>query len=112
MMDFDRFMQERERRTIEVRVFDRLWQVPGEIPAWIPLAMAGGSGDASMIVARAAEVLLGRAFIDETAKHPRFSVEDLKDLVITLFKLINGQEPEERDAGVDGGPQSVPGRKE
>ncbi len=102
-LEFDRFMDEREKKTIDVRVFGKSWEAPASVPAWIPLTFARAERDGmelGRVSLRAAELLLGDAFVRETALHPEFSAEDLQALVGKLLQMILGGE---EDGGVEAG---------
>ena len=108
MLDFDRFLKEKQGETLKVRVFGRTYEVRKEIPAIVPILMARSEqamgkdgeemedGEATRLVLRAADALFGEKAMDEMAGKG-LGVEDLGELVRQVFTAIQKDE-EDGDA--------------
>ena len=95
VLNFDQFMSEKKKETIKVTIFGKLYEVPCEIPAIVPVMMARAeesSLDAqasTRMVMLAADALLGKTAVDEICGNG-MTAKDLGSLVQQLFKMING----------------------
>ncbi len=91
MLDFDRFLAEKEKEMLPVRVMGKVYEVRPEIPAMVPILMARseemGEGDATRLVLRAADALFGKEAMDEMAEKG-LSVDELAELVRQVFARI------------------------
>lgn len=99
MLDFDLFMSERNKETIDVKVFGKTYQVAKEIPAIVPVMMARAEEDANstlsgQMILRAADGFFGKGAVDEFCSKGMTTAE-LSNLVTQLFRAINGTEDDE-----------------
>lgn len=105
MLDFDRFLAEKERKMLPVRVMGKVYSVRPEIPAIVPILMARseemGDGDATRLVLKAADALFGKEAMDEIAGKG-LSVEELAELVRQVFARIQKEDGEEEVRDDDG----------
>ena len=105
MLDFDRFLAEKEKRTLPVRVMGKVYAVRPEFPAIVPILMARseemGEGDATRLVLKAADALFGKEAMDEIAGKG-LTVEELAELVRQVFTRIQRQDEAEEIRDDDG----------
>ena len=105
MLDFDRFLAEKERKMLPVRVMGKVYAVRPEIPAIVPILMARseemGEGDATRLVLKAADALFGKEAMDEIAGKG-LTVEELAELVRQVFTRIQRQDAAEEIRDDDG----------
>lgn len=102
VLDFDQFMAERNRETIEVKVFGKTYTVRKEIPALVPVMMARAeeSTDSTLsgrMILRAADGWFGKKTVDEFCSQGMTTAE-LSNLVTQLFRAINGTNDDDEDA--------------
>lgn len=100
-IDFDKFIREKQKETIDVKVFGKTYKVPMEIPATVPVMMARAEEamdgqQSTRMVMRAADAMFGSANVDEMCRNG-MSAEDLATLVKRLFSEINGGGEDEDD---------------
>ena len=105
MLDFDRFLAEKEKRTLPVRVMGKVYAVRPEIPAIVPILMARseemGEGDATRLVLKTADALFGKEAMDEIAGKG-LTVEELAELVRQVFTRIQRTDAAEEIRDDDG----------
>lgn len=94
VLNFDLFMQEHEKRTMDVQVFGKTYKVPMEIPAIVPVMMARAEDtisdeDSGRMVMRAADALFGADAVNEICRHG-LSAQQLATLIQQVFAAING----------------------
>lgn len=99
VLNFDLFMQEKKKQTLEVTVFGDKYTVPMEIPAIVPVMMARAEegindSESTKAVMLAADALFGRENVTLMCLKG-ISAADLASLVQKVFSMINGHEPEE-----------------
>lgn len=99
VLNFDLFMQEKKKQTMEVTVFGDKYEVPMEIPAIVPVMMAraeesDNNTDGTRAVMLAADALFGAQNVDKMCKKG-MSAMDLANLVSNVFMMINGQDVED-----------------
>ncbi len=108
-IDFDRFLQEKEEKTIRVRVYGEDVEVRSEIPMMVPMMLARASGGASgvmseqeagLMVFRAADIMFGHKTVDRFCEQG-MSTEELKELMGRIFAASQGGEEEEEGAAYD-----------
>ena len=102
VLNFDQFMSEKNKETIDVQVYGKTYKVPMEIPAIVPVMMARAesaldSQQSTKMVMRAADAMLGAEAVDELCCKG-MSASDLSSLVQQLFKKINGADEDEDEA--------------
>ena len=100
VLDFDLFMSERNKETIEVKVYGKTYQIAREIPALVPVMMAQAEEDADATVSyqmilRAADGWFGKNVVDEFCSNGMTTTE-LANLVTRLFQMINGEENDDQ----------------
>lgn len=96
MLDFDNFLSEQTQEFMDIKLFGKTWKVPNSIPAFIPLSLARAEKDknaSSKLTMQAAETMLGKKFVEEVAKHPEFSAQQLGELMRQIFRLVRGLDP-------------------
>lgn len=98
-LNFDKFMQERNKEVIKVTVFGKEYDVLKKIPAIVPVLMARAEATndkqlATKMVMRAADTMFTPSTVDEFCNN-RMCAEDLADLVQRIFNIINGAEEED-----------------
>ncbi len=99
-LDFDAFMDEKNAVVHKVKVFGKYYDVPGRIPAIVPITMARAyedsisDGDATVMIMRAADQLFGKDAVNEFCRNG-MGADQLASLVKMTFGLISGK-------GVDG----------
>ena len=96
VLDFDLFMQENSRETIDVTVYGDTYKVPMEIPAIVPVLMARAEmdNDASVsmkMILTAADSMFGAENVDKMCKKG-MSAKSLAQLIEKLFQIINGKD--------------------
>lgn len=102
VLNFDQFMSEKNKETIDVQVYGKTYKVPMEIPAIVPVMMARAESaldpqQSTKMVMRAADAMLGSEAVDELCCKG-MSASDLSSLVQQLFKKINGADEDEDEA--------------
>lgn len=96
-LDFDAFMEEKDAVVHKVKVFGKYYDVPGRIPAIVPITMARAyndkisDGDATVMIMRAADQLFGEENVNEFCKKG-MSAPQLANLVKMTFGMINGKD--------------------
>lgn len=98
-LDFDKFMQEKQGDTIEVKLYGKTYTVKAEIPAMVPILMARSEEAADQqvqfkLVFKAADAMLGTQAVNEICDKG-ISTNDLAKLVKMLFDMINGVDEDE-----------------
>lgn len=98
-LDFDKFMQEKQGDTIEVKLYGKTYTVKAEIPATVPILMARSEEAADQqvqfkLVFKAADAMLGTQAVNEICDKG-ISTNDLAKLVKMLFDMINGVDEDE-----------------
>ena len=105
ILEFDKFMSEATKETIEVTVYGKTYTVPCRIPAIVPLMMARAeeladqssrNAEYTRMVFKAADAMFGKDNMTEITSQG-MSVEDLSSLVQMTFDMINGKEIEDDD---------------
>lgn len=99
VLDFDLFMRESNRETIDVTVYGDVYKVPMEIPAIVPVLMARAEmdNDASVsmkMILTAADAMFGKENVDKMCRKG-MSAKSLAQLIEKLFQMINGKDDEE-----------------
>lgn len=102
VLNFDLFMQEKEKKTLDVTVYGDTYTVSMEIPAIVPVMMARAEesingNDSTKAVMRAADALFGQENVDKMCRKG-ISATDLVNLVQKVFGMINGQDQSEDDS--------------
>lgn len=102
VLNFDKFMSEKNRETINVTVHGKEYIVPYEVPAIVPVMMARAETSkdpqlATKMVMRAADAMFGPEAVNEMCSNG-LSANDLAELVQKLFQLINGGDDDEDDS--------------
>lgn len=101
ILNFDLFMQEKKKKTLEVTVFGEKYLVPMEIPAIVPVMMARAEeseseNDGTKAVMLAADALFGEANVNKLCRNG-ISATDLASLIQKVFTMINGQDQDDED---------------
>ena len=103
LLNFDRFMSERKKETITVRVFGEDHQVRASLPATIPIAIARASemGDNQAMTLALLDALnywfTEQELRDFAAKGMSF--QEVSALAMQLFRMISGKNVDGDDAG-------------
>lgn len=105
ILNFDRFMKEKERETIDIVIMGKTYTINGEIPAIVPVMMAraqeSNDPQASVrMVFAAADALLGTDTVTELCA-AGISAADLTELVQQIFAMINGADDDDDEQEVD-----------
>lgn len=101
VLNFDKFMQEKNAEKIKVTVYGKEYEVVARIPASVPIMMARAENEedgalATKLVMKAADAFFGKGVIDKFCANG-MSAEELSNLVRHLFDIINGKESEDED---------------
>lgn len=100
ILDFDQFIQEHEKRELDVIVLGDTYKVPLTIPAIVPVMMARAEEslnpqDSTKMVMRAADAMFGAENVNKMCRKG-LGAKDLAKLIEKLFAEINaGDEDEE-----------------
>ena len=102
VLDFDQFMAERAKETIDVKVYGKTYKIAKEIPALVPIMMARSEEDedaslSGQMILRAADGWFGKEVVDEFCKNG-MTTNELSNLVTQLFRAINGDSEDDDDA--------------
>lgn len=101
-LDFDKFLSEKNKETLDVTVFGKVYRVPLMIPAIVPVMMARSEenldqNESTKMVYRAADALFGEDAVNEMCAKG-MSGKDMAELVQSVFNIINGKEDEDDEA--------------
>lgn len=101
VLNFDKFIQEKNRETIDVTVLGKTYKVAAEIPAIVPVMMARSEATddkqlATRMVMRAADAMFGKDAVNEMCDNG-LSAANLADLVQRLFEQINTANTDDDD---------------
>ncbi len=101
VLNFDLFMQEKEKKSLDVVVFGDKYTVPMEIPAIVPVMMAraeegANENEGTKAVMLAADALFGKENVTKMCRKG-ISASDLATLVQQVFAQINGTDQDEDD---------------
>ena len=99
VLNFDKFMEEKNGETVEVTVYGKKYNVACRIPASVPVMMARAENEidgqlATKLVMMAADAMFGKNAIDEFCRKG-MSANELSDLVQRMFGIINGKEEDD-----------------
>lgn len=102
VLDFDLFMAEHTKETIDVKVFGKTYKIAKEVPAIVPVMMARAeeSADSTLsgqMVLRAADGWFGAEAVDEFCAKG-MTTSELSNLVTQVFRAIRGTDDEDEDA--------------
>lgn len=105
LLNFDRFMAEKNRETIDILIYGETVTIRSAIPAVVPVTMAraeesGDNAERVRMVMRAADAMFGKENVDRWCARG-ISAEELGALVTKAFALVNGGEDEEEDDSVE-----------
>ena len=95
VLNFDKFISEHNQDKIEVTVYGKVYKVPCEIPAIVPVMMARAEQGAnemlsSQMVIKAADSLFGAEAVNEFCAKG-MTGPMLSELVKRMFDTINGK---------------------
>lgn len=101
VLNFDLFMQEKKKQTMDVTVFGDVYTIPMEIPAVVPVMMSRAeesdtASDGTRAIMMAADALFGAQNVDRMCQKG-LSATDLANLIQKVFLMINGQDPNENE---------------
>lgn len=101
-LDFDKFLSEKNKETLDVTVFGKVYRVPLMIPAIVPVMMARSEenldqNESTKMVYRAADALFGEDAVNEMCAKG-MAGKDMAELVQSVFNIINGKEEEDDEA--------------
>ena len=101
VLNFDKFIQEKNSETIKVTVYGKEYEVLSRIPASVPIMMARAENEedgalATKLVMKAADAMFGKEAIDEFCDKG-MSASELSTMVKQLFDMINGKETDADD---------------
>ena len=95
VLDFDRFLAEKQEETLTVRVYGKDYRVKKEIPALVPVLLARHAEDdpekKGKVLLQAGDLMFGREVIDGFCRKG-MSAEALSQLVEQVFARILGTE--------------------
>jgi len=99
VIDFDLFMREHDRATMDVVVFGETYTVPCEIPALVPIMMARAEEsdsdvDSTRMIMKSADALFGKENVDKMCAKG-LTAREIALLVGKVFSAINGTDEEE-----------------
>ena len=102
LIDFDQFMQEHDKRTMDVIVFGDKYTVAMEIPAIVPIMMARAEealspADSARMVMRAADTMFGVEGVNQMCRKG-MTAQNLASLIERLFKEINAPSDDDEEA--------------
>lgn len=102
VLDFDQFMAERNKETVDVKVYGKTYKIAKEIPALVPIMMARSEEDSNaevsgQMILRAADGWFGKKVIDEFCAKG-MTTRELCNLVTQLFRAINGTDDDDEEA--------------
>ena len=102
LLDFDKFITEHEKHTIDVKVYGDVYNVPCEIPAIVPIMMARAEEtmspqDSTRMIMRAADTLFGVEGVNQMCRKG-MTAKELAALIEKLFREINGADEEDNEA--------------
>ena len=102
MLNFDKFIQEKQKETIEVKVYGDVYTVPMEIPAIIPVMMARAEEEMDTVtrtrmVMRAADSMFGVEGVNKMCQKG-MSAQAMGELVEAVFAQITGSDDDEDEA--------------
>lgn len=101
MLNFDNFIQEHEKRTMDVTIFGDVYVVPMEIPAIVPIMMARAeetmdSRENTRMIMRAADALFGVEGVNQMCRKG-MSAKRLITIIEKVFAEIMHPEKEDDD---------------
>lgn len=101
VLNFDKFIAEHNKEQVEITVYGKVYKVPCEIPAIVPVMMARAEQDAnavlsSRMIIKAADSLFGTEAVNEFCDHG-MTGPMLTELVKRTFDAINGKVDEDED---------------
>lgn len=101
VLNFDLFMQEHEKKMIDVTVFGETYTIPMEIPAIVPVMMARAEESldpaaATRMIMRAADTMFGAENVNRMCASG-MSAKNLTTLIEKLFAEINGSGDEDEE---------------
>lgn len=101
-LDFDKFLSEKNKETLDVTVFGKVYRVPLMIPAIVPVMMARSEenldqNESTKMVYRAADALFGEDAVNEMCAKG-MAGKDMAELVQSVFNIINGKEEDDDEA--------------
>lgn len=101
VLNFDKFIAEHNKEQVEITVYGKVYKVPCEIPAIVPVMMARAEQDAnavlsSQMIIKAADSLFGTEAVNEMCNHG-MTAPMLTELVKRTFDAINGKVDEDED---------------
>ena len=102
LLDFDLFMAEHTKETLEVKVYGKIYKIVKEVPAVVPVMMARAEESANstlsgQMVMRAADGWFGEDAVNEFCAKG-MSTSELRDLVTKVFSAVRGTDEDEDDA--------------
>lgn len=102
VLNFDLFMQEHEKKMIDVTVFGETYTIPMEIPAIVPVMMARAEESldpaaATRMIMRAADAMFGAENVNKMCASG-MSAKNLTTLIEKLFAEINGGGEDDEEA--------------
>lgn len=103
VLDFDRFLAEKVKDTIEVVVYGRKLEIRNEIPAIVPIMMARANeegGNANLSVFKAADIMFGKENVNALCE-AGMTASEFTELLQSVFQMINGKsDDDDEDEGV------------
>lgn len=102
LLNFDQFIQEKEKHTMQVQVLGDTYTVPMEIPAIVPVMMARAEESldtqlSTKMVMRAADSLFGVENVNKMCQKG-MSAANLAALIEKVFAEITSGDDEDEDA--------------
>ena len=95
VLDFDRFLAEKQEETLTVQVYGKKYRVKKEIPALVPVLLARhaeeDAEEKGKVLLQAGDLIFGREAIDGFCRQG-MSAEELAALVERVFACILGAE--------------------
>ena len=99
VLNFDKFMEEKNGEVIKVPIYGKEYEVQCRIPASVPVMMARAENEmdgqlATKLVMKAADAMFGPKAVDEFCDNG-MSANEISDLVQRLFNMINGRDDDD-----------------
>ena len=94
MLDFDRFLQEKNKERLSIKVYGKEYTFPPAMPAMVPLRLGRAADEMDSILEtkitiQALDSLLGKDNVDELCQKG-MTVPEFRLLAKKVFGMING----------------------
>ena len=94
VLDFDKFLQEKNKELLTIKIYGKEYSFPAEMPAIVPVLLARAAEEVdiaqeSKITVGALDMLLGKESVDELC-NKGLTVPEFRELAKKIFGMING----------------------